>query len=145
MKNKNIIKLVIIILIVIVVGVIFIYKNAIRSEIQKNEAEKNNVESEVDISSNEKALPTLLDFGATTCESCKIMASILDKIEIKYQNKLTVQFINVYSASRDTQKYNIRTIPTIIFLNSEGKEVYRQEGVMYEDEITNKLLEMGVE
>lgn len=144
MKKESIIKIIILAVVVLIVVGIFTYKIMSKSKTEDNQTAENKLESEVSIYYNEKSLPTLLDFGSTTCEPCKTMFPILNSIEEKYQEKLVVKFINVYSDSKNTKKYNIRIIPTQIFLNSDGKVLYRHEGVLYEDEIIEKLNELGV-
>lgn len=151
MKKENTIKIIIVVLVVICVLGVFIFKSIEKSNIKKSENNNNSIsstdikkETEVSMYSDEKSLPTLLDFGATTCEPCKIMFPILDKIEKQYEGRITVKFINVYSDFKNMQKYDIRTIPTQIFLDSQGEIVYTHEGVLYEDEIIAQLIEMGV-
>lgn len=144
MKKENIIKIIILAVVILIVCGLFIYKNSTKHRTDKIENTQNNSENNVSIYSSELKLPTLLDFGSTNCEPCKTMFPILDSIEKQYEGKVTVKFVNVYTDSKATQKYNIRTIPTQIFLDSEGKIIYRHEGVLYENEIIEKLTEMGV-
>lgn len=145
MKKENIIKTVIVVIVILSVVGIFVYKNSINEEEKLNKQETRETE-DVDIYSEEEKLPTLLEFGSTTCEPCQIMEPIIDSIEKKYEGKVLVKFINVYTDSNSTltDKYNIRTIPTQIFLDADGKNMYRHEGILYEDEIIKKLSEMGI-
>ena len=150
MNKENIIKIVIVVIVILSVVGIFIYKNSTKSKTDKVEITQNNLEknsqNNVNIYSEEEKLPTLFEFGSTTCEPCQIMEPIIDNIEKKYEGKVIVKFINVYTASNSTltDKYNIRTIPTQIFLDADGKNMYRHEGILYEDEIIKKLSEMGI-
>ncbi len=141
MKREKTIKLIILVIVVLMVFGIFVYKNITRSKIETAEI---NLEDEVSIYRDEKSLPTLLKFGSTSCEPCRIMVPILEKIKKQYEGKLIVKSIDVYSDFRNTQKYNIRTIPTQIFLDSQDKVIYRHEGIMYEDEIIEKLNQWGI-
>jgi thioredoxin 1 len=145
MKKENIIKTVIVVIVILSVVGIFVYKNSINKEEKLNKQETKKTE-DVSIYSEEEKLPTLLEFGSTTCEPCQIMEPIIDSIEKKYEGKVIVKFINVYTDSNSTltNKYNIRTIPTQIFLDADGKNMYRHEGILYEDEIIKKLSEMGI-
>ena len=142
MKKENIIKIIIVVLIVLSVIGIFIYKNSTNKEMNINKQESQKTE-DVNIYSQEEKLPKLIEFGSTTCEPCKIMEPIIASVKEKYKGKVNVEFINVYKDYELTSKYNIRTIPTQIFLDSEGKLIYRHEGVLYENEIIEKLGEMG--
>lgn len=144
MKKENIIKIIVISVLVLIIAGIFIYKNStkVKSENIGNKTDKS--ENMVNIYSNEKNLPVFLEFGSTTCEPCKTMVPITASIEKKYEGKLVFKFINIYEDIKTSEQYKIRVVPTQIFLNSDGKLMYRHEGVMYEDEIINKLKEMGV-
>jgi len=103
-----------------------------------------NTENKEEINKN-KVLPMLIDLGASTCIPCKMMAPILEEIKKEYEGKAIVKIIDVYESEDEVDKYNIRVIPTQIFINSDGKEVYRNEGIMSKEQITAKFKEMGVE
>ncbi|MCX8074185.1 MAG: thioredoxin domain-containing protein [Clostridia bacterium] len=138
MRKEKLLKLSILIVIVISIITIFIYKNTNKAEPLGND------QKSVEKYSTDEKVPTLLDFGATNCEACQIMNIELAKIKTKYEGKVNVKIINVYSDFTNTRKYNVRTIPTQIFINAEGKVIYRHEGIMYESDIVDKLTEMGV-
>jgi len=150
MNKEKVIKITIVVVIVLSICGIFIFKSIEKSNIEKMESDKKsiiNIETKKDVNVNiynENNLPTLLDFSSTTCEPCREMVPILEKIDKDYEGKLLVTVIDVYKNSIDTQKYNIRVIPTQIFLNSQGKVIYRHEGVLYENKIVEKLVEMGI-
>lgn len=143
MKKEKIIKIIIVVVIVFLIIGIFIYKNSINKEMEISKQESKKTE-DVNIYSSEETLPKLIEFGSTTCEPCKIMEPIIDSVKEKYKGKVEVEFVNVYKDYNLTSKYNIRTIPTQIFLDASGKIIYRHEGVLYEDKIVEKLGEMGV-
>ena len=55
-----------------------------------------------------KALPRLLDLGATTCVPCKMMAKVLDELKSDYKGKLQVDFIDVKKDTSAVAKYNVK-------------------------------------
>jgi len=88
-------------------------------------------------------LPRLVDLGAGQCIPCKMMAPILKEVEAEYAGRAEVQFIDVWKNPRAGQRYGIRTIPTQIFYDRDGKEVWRHEGFLSKEEIVAKFKELG--
>jgi thioredoxin 1 len=72
------------------------------------------------------------------------MVPVLEQLEKKYAGKLIVEFHNVKQDPTYARKYGIRLLPTQIFLDSLGKEVYRHEGYFPFEEIEPILAQMGV-
>lgn len=91
-----------------------------------------------------KRLPRLVDLGSTTCVPCKMMEPILEELREQYAGKLTVEFINVHRSPEAARSYGIRLIPTQVFFDAKGREVFRHTGFFAKAEIERKLAEMGV-
>ena len=144
MNKEKIIKITVVVLIVLSLIGIYIFKSIEKSKSTENSISNTKTNKDINVNIYSENLPTLVDFGSTTCEPCKAMVPILDSIEKQYKDKVVVKFVNVYTDFTNTQKYNIRTIPTQIFFDSTGKVIYRHEGVLYENKIIQKLVEMGV-
>ena len=89
-------------------------------------------------------LPKLLDLGATKCIPCKKMAPILEELKKEYAGKLEVEFIDVWQNPDAAGKYGIRLIPTQIFYDAAGKELFRHEGFFGREDILAKWKELGV-
>ena len=91
-------------------------------------------------------LPRLLDFGANKCQACKKMAPILKELEVDYQESFAVEFIDVWQAkNRDQAKaYGISMIPTQVFLDVSGREIWRHIGFISKADILRKWREFGV-
>lgn len=92
-----------------------------------------------------KAIPRLVDLGATKCIPCKMMAPILEDLKKTYAGKMDVQFIDVWENPDTGQKYGINLIPTQIFYDAAGKELFRHEGFFGKDDILAKWKELGIE
>lgn len=92
----------------------------------------------------EGQLPTLLELGSDTCTPCKLMKPILEELSREYEGKLSVQFIDVGRDRESAARYRVRLIPTQVFLDKDGKEVFRHVGFFSKDQIVEKLAEMGV-
>jgi thioredoxin 1 len=89
-------------------------------------------------------LPMLVDLGKGTCIPCKKMKPILEELNIQYQGRAMVKVIDLRDEPQAANQYKIRLIPTQIFFDAEGREVFRHEGFMDKQSIEAKFAEMGV-
>ena len=91
-----------------------------------------------------KGMVTMVDLGAGACIPCKLMAPILEKMEKQYAGRAAVVFLDVWKDRAPVKRFGIRAIPTQIFFDKNGKEVYRHEGFLSEEEIVRRFKEMGI-
>ena len=91
-----------------------------------------------------KVLPRLVDLGAETCIPCKMMAPILEELTEEYKGKLVVKFIDVWKNRGAAEQYGIRTIPTQIFYDRNGKEFFRHVGFFSKEEIIAAFGKQGI-
>ncbi len=92
----------------------------------------------------EKGKITLIDLGAATCIPCKMMVPVLDKVKKCYAGKAEVIIIDIRHNREQAQRFQLRAIPTQIFFDREGKEVYRHLGFLDENAIVEQFTKMGV-
>ena len=92
----------------------------------------------------EKGKITMIDLGAKTCIPCKMMAPILDKLEKRYAGIADIIFIDVWENKDQASRFGVRAIPTQIFYDRKGQEVYRHIGFFPEEAIISQLKKMGV-
>jgi thioredoxin 1 len=92
-----------------------------------------------------KSLPRLVDLGSDTCIPCKMMMPVLDQLRKEYAGRLRVEFINVRETPSEGAKYGIKLIPTQIFIDAAGKELFRHEGFISKEDILAKWEELGVD
>ena len=90
-------------------------------------------------------LPKLLDLGANKCIPCKMMAPILEELKKEYVGQLEVEFIDVWQNKDVGKPYKVEMIPTQIFFDATGKELYRHVGFYAKADILAKWKELGVE
>jgi len=98
----------------------------------------------VEIASN-NSLPRLLDLGADKCVPCKMMAPILDELKVEYTEVFRVEFIDVWKNPDAAKPFKIKVIPTQIFFDPDGNELFRHEGFYGREDILAKWRELGVE
>ncbi len=91
-----------------------------------------------------KGMVTMIDLGAVKCIPCKLMAPIMVKIEKVYKGRADIVFIDVWKNRDQASRFGIRGIPTQIFFDLNGDEVYRHLGFMGEEQIVEQLKKMGV-
>lgn len=89
---------------------------------------------------------TMVDIGAKKCIPCKMMAPIMEELEKEYgeTGKAAIFFIDVWEHRDQAKRFAIKSIPTQIFYDKSGKEVYRHEGFMEKKAIVERLENMGV-
>ena len=87
---------------------------------------------------------TLVDLGAKTCIPCKLMAPILEELKKEYTGRAEVIFIDVRDQANagKAKAFNIMIIPTQIFYDKQGKEVFRHSGFFEKAAIRAKLDEL---
>lgn len=90
-------------------------------------------------------MPTLLDLGADKCVPCKMMAPILAELRETYAGQLQVDFIDVWKDPAPGREYGVKVIPTQIFLDENGIELFRHQGFMSREDILAKWAELGYE
>jgi len=90
-------------------------------------------------------LPKLLDLGAGKCIPCKKMAPILEALKKEYTGRMDVEFIDVWQNPAPAEQHKINLIPTQIFFDASGKELFRHEGFFGKEDILAKWKELGVD
>ena len=65
-------------------------------------------------------------------------------IEEEFGDQIEVVFIDVRQDRAQAEKYQIRLIPTQVFLDEKGEEFFRHEGFYPKEEIEKLLLDKGL-
>lgn len=83
-------------------------------------------------------LPVLVDFWATWCPPCKLIAPIVEEIAQEYEGRLKVCKFDVGQQSKTPSKYGIMGIPTL-FLFKEGEAKEQIVGYVPKEHIIEKI------
>jgi thioredoxin 1 len=92
----------------------------------------------------EQAKITFIELGSDHCVPCKQMIEVTDKIKAKYKTQLNFQFVDVNKDKDALAKYKIQLIPSQIFMDKSGKEIYRHTGFLPEEKIDSLLQANGL-
>jgi thioredoxin 1 len=89
---------------------------------------------------------TFIELGSVNCIPCKAMQPIMEDIKKEYIGQVEVVFYDVWTAAGRPfgEKYQIRVIPTQVFLDKDGKEYFRHVGFFPKEELVKVLKQQGV-
>jgi len=88
--------------------------------------------------------PVLVNFGANNCLPCRQLRPVLKEVSKEYGEKASILVIDVYKYQELARQHKIMALPTLVFFDSKGKEVFRHMGIMDKENIVAKLEEIGM-
>ena len=62
-------------------------------------------------------VPVLVDFWATWCGPCKMIAPLLDEIAKESEGRFRIAKVNIDDDPALMQRFNVRAVPTLLFFN----------------------------
>lgn len=95
-------------------------------------------ENNFDVEVTNSQTPVLVDFWASWCMPCRMLAPVVDQIAAEFDSKVKVVKVNVDNNQALAAKYGVRGIPTLITLKN-GEVVDRMVGVQPKTTISSKL------
>ncbi len=82
--------------------------------------------------------PVLVDFYATWCGPCQMMAPILEQVNTHLKDKLRVIKIDAERYAQLASQYQVHAYPTLILFKN-GQPVDRIEGVLMTEQLVQRL------
>lgn len=82
--------------------------------------------------------PVLVDFWATWCGPCQMIAPVVEQVAEEYKDVLSVAKLDVDANQRTAMTYGVQSIPTLLIFK-DGKEVKRLVGFMPKDRLAGEV------
>lgn len=86
--------------------------------------------------------PTIVEFGAKGCSSCREMKIVLDQVAQRTKGRANILLIDISEDLVAPEVFGIRMIPTQVFFGVDGNETGRHIGILSEAEV---LAGLGLE
>lgn len=87
--------------------------------------------------------PKVLHFSQSMCSECRDLEKIMKPVEEEYSNKINFVHLDVSKETSQIQdlvkKYNVKVVPTLVFINKKGKVVNKVEGSMPKETLEGYL------
>lgn len=83
-------------------------------------------------------VPVLVDFTATWCGPCKMLAPVIEELAGEYKGRVKVGKLDIDDNQATAQKFQIRGVPTVLLFNN-GKVVDQMVGVAPKSKFQNML------
>ena len=84
-------------------------------------------------------LPTVVEFGAVSCASCREMKVVLDRVALRTQGRAHVLVLDISKDWEAARAFRIQLMPTQVFFGADGREVGRHMGKLPESEVIAQL------
>ena len=93
-----------------------------------------------DVVERSREVPVIVDFWAAWCGPCRMIAPIVEQLATEYDGKLKVGKLDVDANQRTSARFNVRSIPTILFFK-DGKLVDQVVGALPKPHLESKIQE----
>lgn len=86
----------------------------------------------------QSSTPVLVDFMATWCGPCKMIAPVLEQVAVEFADRLRIVKVDVDECPGTAAKYGIRGVPTLILFKN-GAPAQTNVGAMSKSQLTEFL------
>ena len=91
----------------------------------------------------QKSRPAIYEFSRKLCPICRETEQVLLEVQGKYGEQFQVRVLYIDEDIKLFRQYQITIVPTQVFLDASGKEVFRHEGLFPREKLVVKLRELG--
>lgn len=78
-------------------------------------------------------------FYSDTCAPCKTLSSMLQNTE----SKELIEDVDIFKNHELVQKFNIRKVPTLVFVDEEGEKLFSSVGIISPAEFEKLIKDLG--
>ena len=83
--------------------------------------------------------PAMIDFGATWCGPCQVLAPRIEEIAKEYEGRAVVGTADVDECPELSARFHIRNVPTVLFFKGGDQPVDKSVGLVAKETLTEKL------
>ena len=91
-------------------------------------------------------LPTVITFTSSMCMDCQKIKSVLAEIEPNYSDKVNFEYVQALDKSKKVKdsikKYGVVLVPTMIFVDKNGKQLNKIEGFLEKEKLEAEIEEL---
>jgi len=87
---------------------------------------------------------TFIELGADKCIPCKAMQPVMQEIAQEYKGTIQVVFYDVWKTPKYAKNYGVKLIPTQVFIDKNGEEIFRHVGFYAKESIIKMLKEKRI-
>lgn len=122
-----------------VLGIVFHFASGRSGTTEPSKHVKQVDESDFDAQVLKANQPVVVDFFASWCGPCKILAPRLDTLAGQFNGRIKFVSVDVDKAQSLAAKFNVRGVPTLLFFDAEGKVTDTSVGLISADVLRTKL------
>jgi len=141
-------KTILTILLMLITCTLFCSQNSVESSGTPEAEQTSNDETNLIVTAGQldfsKHKVTFIELGADKCIPCKAMQPVMHEIAQMYKGTIQVVFYDVWKTPDYAKEYGIKMIPTQVFFDKTGDEIFRHVGFFAKDDILKMLKEKGI-
>ena len=88
--------------------------------------------------------PLIVRFGLERCLQCIKQGQAFDALEPKYAGEMTFRFVHIGQEEEMAGHYKVLLIPTVLFFDAAGNEVFRNVGYLAPEELEAEFRKAGL-
>ncbi|MEW6487541.1 MAG: thioredoxin family protein [Thermodesulfobacteriota bacterium] len=88
--------------------------------------------------------PLIVDFGMTRCLQCIEQSKTMDELEGVIGDRVLLKFVHVGKEEELAEVYKVLLIPTLVYFDAQGREVFRNVGQMKKEPMLAKARQLGL-